>query len=131
MPAGEPDALTSLPESIGNLTGLTSLDVSSTKLTSLPESIGNLTGLQSLDVSETRIASLPESLEKLSSLRKLPLQDLSLDRLPDSIRIIHFDFKTEEADIMDKLSSFRKGIYIHNLYLSKQPITLFYQKKEN
>lgn len=120
----------SLPESIGNLTGLTSLDVSSTQITSLPESIENLTGLMSLDISSTQITSLPESIEKLASLKRLYLQDLSLDRLPDIIRDFHLDFKTPKAAFWDKFISFSEGIYIHNLSLSKQPISLFYQKRE-
>jgi Leucine-rich repeat (LRR) protein len=38
--------INSLPESIGNLTGLNILNLSDTQVTSLPESIGNLTNLQ-------------------------------------------------------------------------------------
>ena len=42
---------TTLPDSIGQLTGLTQLDLSENELTSLPDSIGNLTGLQWLYLS--------------------------------------------------------------------------------
>jgi Leucine-rich repeat (LRR) protein len=40
--------LTELPESLGQLTQLQSLDLSQNELTALPESLGNLTQLQTL-----------------------------------------------------------------------------------
>jgi len=43
--------LTTLPDSIGNLTGLKWLQLSNNELTSLPEEIGNLTGLTELKLS--------------------------------------------------------------------------------
>jgi internalin A len=86
-------ALTSLPESLGRLTGLQSLDLSRNRLTSLPESLrrltsfmlsseltslppdwlGNLTGLQSLNLSDNRLTSLPGWLGKLTNLQSLDL----------------------------------------------------------
>jgi len=42
--------------------------VSNTPITSLPESIGNLTGLNILNLSDTPITSLPESIGNLSRL---------------------------------------------------------------
>ncbi|MER7282147.1 leucine-rich repeat domain-containing protein [Dactylosporangium sp. NPDC000244] len=40
--------LTTLPESLGNLTALTKLDVHENQLTALPEGLGNLTALTQL-----------------------------------------------------------------------------------
>ena len=58
--------LTSLPESLGKLSGLQTLYLSGNQLTSLPESLGKLSGLQKLDLSGNQLTSLPESLGKLS-----------------------------------------------------------------
>lgn len=52
--------LTSLPESIGNLTNLTELRLRANQLTSLPESIGNLTNLTYLDLDNNQLISLIE-----------------------------------------------------------------------
>ena len=64
--------LTELPESIGQLAQLQSLNLSNNQLTSLPESLGQLTKLQSLLLSQNyKLVKLPEwigSLEKLEVL---------------------------------------------------------------
>ncbi len=77
--------LTSLPESIGNLTSLTNLDLSRNYLTSLPESIGNLTSLTNLNLFNNCITSLPESIGNLKLLTNLNLLKNILISLPDSI----------------------------------------------
>jgi len=71
--------LTSLPESIGQLTDLTYLDLSGNQLTSLPESIGRLTNLTHLDLSGNQLTSLPlAQIEKLINLHRLNLSDTPL-----------------------------------------------------
>ena len=77
--------LTTIPESIGNLSCLQRLDLSSTQITTLPESIGNLSNLQSLYLSYTKISTLPESIGNLSSLKDLDLSDMQISTLPESI----------------------------------------------
>jgi leucine-rich repeat protein SHOC2 len=103
--------ITNLPESIGNLTYLTrlnlgfnhldrvpeslfklinliELNLKSNQLNSLPENIGNLDRLIELDLSFNQIASLPASFHRLTKLVELnlagnPLTDLSiLQNLP-------------------------------------------------
>ncbi len=54
--------LSSIPEQIGDLTALTSLNLACNRLTILPEQIGNLTALTSLDLSDNRLTALPHSL---------------------------------------------------------------------
>jgi GTPase SAR1 family protein len=49
--------LTSVPRWLGNLTALTSLDLSGNQLTSVPDSFGNLTALTSLDLSGNPLQS--------------------------------------------------------------------------
>ena len=75
--------LTSLPESLGNLTALTSLDLGYGRLGTLPDWLGNLTSLTSLDVSSNELTSLPESLGNLTALTSLDLSSNQLASLPD------------------------------------------------
>ena len=74
-----------LPESIGQLTNLTSLNLESTSLTVLPESIGELTNLISLDLGGSSLTVLPESVGQLKNLISLDLFHNRLTVLPESI----------------------------------------------
>jgi leucine-rich repeat protein SHOC2 len=77
--------LHSLPDSIGNLTKLTDLDLSCNWLTDIPESISNLTKLTELDLSVNQLNSLPKSIINLSNLVKLSINANNLTSLPESI----------------------------------------------
>jgi leucine-rich repeat protein SHOC2 len=77
--------LSSLPESIGNLSNLTYLWGNDNLLNSLPDSISSLSNLKILDLRRNRIESLPESIGNLSNLANLYLANNRLERLPESI----------------------------------------------
>jgi internalin A len=77
--------LIALPESLGELTHLTRLDVGNNLLTSLPESLGKLEHLERLDVAQNLLTSLPESLVRLGQLRELYVSANQLKALPASI----------------------------------------------
>src|SRR5262245_32753462 len=77
--------LTELPESLGQLTQLQALNLSSNRLTSLPEWLGQLTQLQSLDLSINQLTTLPEQLGQLTKLQWLRLQFNQLTVLPESL----------------------------------------------
>jgi hypothetical protein len=65
-----------LPESIGNLTNLTDLDLSFNDLNTLPKSIGNLTNLNVLDLRENNVRSkyaLPECVGQLRIQSKIDI----------------------------------------------------------
>ena len=79
------DNLTSLPESIGNLTNLEKLNIYINNLTSLPESIGNLINLKELDIYDSNLTSLPESIGNLTNLNNLRINNNNLTSLPESI----------------------------------------------
>ncbi|MBE9032000.1 leucine-rich repeat domain-containing protein, partial [filamentous cyanobacterium LEGE 11480] len=77
--------ISTLPESIGQLTNLTSLDLRDNQLVSLPESIGQLTNLTSLDLRDNQLVSLPESIGQLTRLKSLLLSGNPITNLPDSV----------------------------------------------
>ncbi len=78
--------LTTLPESIGNLSKLERLHLRENQLWLLPKTIGNLHSLQSLDLSKNKLENLPETLGQLTSLRTLDLSENHLADLPETVR---------------------------------------------
>ncbi|NCA28483.1 MAG: leucine-rich repeat domain-containing protein [Proteobacteria bacterium] len=81
--------ITSLPETIGNLTSLQELYLSENQLTSLPETIGNLNSLQILNLSDNQITSLPETIGNLTSLQRLFLiNNDQLSNTPETVSIL-------------------------------------------
>jgi len=76
--------LTSLPESIGNLSNLQELALMNNQLTSLPESIGNLSSLIRLNFYNNQLESMPESIGNIGSLENLYLRENQLISLPES-----------------------------------------------
>jgi len=81
--------LTTLPDSIGNLTNLNTLNLGGNKylggnqLTTLPKSIGNLNNLNELYLENNQLTTLPDSIENLTNLTHLYLNDnpISADEL--------------------------------------------------
>src|SRR6266581_2647024 len=78
-------ALTSLPESLGQLTHLQRLDVTGNQLTALPESLGNLLHLKKLFLDENQLAALPESLGNLLHLEEMHADRNQLTTLPATL----------------------------------------------
>ncbi|KAI3938114.1 hypothetical protein MKW98_018670 [Papaver atlanticum] len=74
-----------LPDSIGKLTGLISLDLSENRITALPAKIGSLSSLTRLDLHSNRIEELTEAIGDLFSLVFLDLRGNQLTSLPASI----------------------------------------------
>ncbi len=61
--------------------GTTKLSLRYMKLTELPEPLGQLTQLQSLNLSSNQLTALPESLGQLSQLQEMDLSDNQLTAL--------------------------------------------------
>ena len=73
-------------QQIGHLTGLQNLNLRRNALTALPNQLGNCHALSSIDVSENQLQQLPASLSALhNSLTSLSLQHNKLSSLPDEI----------------------------------------------
>lgn len=74
-----------LPSTIGGLSSLTRLDLHSNRITELPDSIGELLSLVYLDLRGNHLSSLPASFGRLARLEELDLSSNQLSVLPDSI----------------------------------------------
>ena len=77
--------LTSLPESIGNLSSLSVLALYSNQLTSLPENIGNLSNLEELNLSGNQLISIPNSIINLTNLNVLVVSSNQIEIIPNTI----------------------------------------------
>nr|AAS49214.1 disease resistance protein [Glycine max] len=75
--------LTELPDSVGNLKYLHSLDLSNTDIEKLPESTCSLYNLQILKLNGCRhLKELPSNLHKLTDLHRLELIDTGVRKVP-------------------------------------------------
>ncbi|GAB2231960.1 hypothetical protein Droror1_Dr00010979 [Drosera rotundifolia] len=77
--------IVTLPTTIGGLASLTKLDLHSNRLYDVPESIGDLLSLVYLDLSVNQLSSLPSSVGRLVNLEELKLGSNQLGLLPDAI----------------------------------------------
>ncbi|CAF2133177.1 plant intracellular Ras-group-related LRR protein 4 [Brassica rapa] len=91
-----------LPNTIGKLSSLTKLNLHSNRITHLPESIGELLNLVYLNLSSNQLSSLPSSFSKLSQLEELDLSCNNLPILPESIgslaNLKKLDVETNEIE---------------------------------
>ncbi|TFF87128.1 MAG: TIR domain-containing protein, partial [Promethearchaeota archaeon] len=74
-----------IPESLGVLKDLISLDLPYNQITSIPESIKNLKDLEELFLNSNALKKFPRSLISLKNLKKLNLRDNSIHRILESI----------------------------------------------
>ena len=80
--------LTVLPDSIGKLTNLQTLYCGCNQLSSLPDSIANLTKLQNLYCGGNQLTSLPDSIGKLTNLQEILCDQVVINNLPEHLRKI-------------------------------------------
>lgn len=85
--------ITELPQEIGNLVNLKSLDIQSTSLTKLPQEIGKLINLELLDLKNNNLNELPKEIGKLVKLKHLFLWGNNLTALPKEIgNLVHLEW---------------------------------------
>ncbi|CAM6081489.1 unnamed protein product [Calypogeia fissa] len=77
--------LSSIPESLGQIVTLVSLNLSDNQLKSLPNSIAGLVNLESLKVNSNQLETLPDSIGSLTKLKYLDVSSNALRKLPEGI----------------------------------------------
>lgn len=102
------DQIEWLPDSIGKLSSLMTLDLSENRIVALPATIGGLSSLTKLDLHSNRIAELPDCIGNLLSVVVLDLRGNQLTSLPATFcRLV----RLEELDLSsNRLSSLPESI---------------------
>ena len=77
--------LTKLPEEIGKLKNLTTLDLSTNQISKIPDAIAELKNLTTLDFSTNQISEIPDAIARLQNLIKLHFTGNRIDEIPDAI----------------------------------------------
>lgn len=81
-----------LPDSLGKLSSLVTLNLSENRIVVVPETIGGLSTLQTLDLHSNKILDLPESIGDLLNLVTLNLSGNQLRSLRSSMgRLVHLE----------------------------------------
>lgn len=93
-----------LPATIGGLSSLTRLDLHSNRITELPDSVGNLLNLVYLDLRGNQLTLLPASFSRLVRLEELDLSSNQIAALPDSIgSLVSLKVLNVETNDIDEL----------------------------
>ncbi|NET37361.1 MAG: helix-turn-helix domain-containing protein, partial [Cyanothece sp. SIO1E1] len=77
--------LTTVPQSIGQLSNLTVLDLSQNQLTEVPKELGQLSKLTVLSLSQNQLTEVPKELGQLSKLTVLSLSQNQLTEVPKEL----------------------------------------------
>jgi small GTP-binding protein len=77
--------ITVIPDAIGNLANLTTLDLDNNQITVIPDAIGNLANLTTLDLDRNKITAIPDAIANLVNLTELSLSFNQITAIPDAI----------------------------------------------
>lgn len=108
--------LQALPDNIGNLRSLQTLDISRSGILQLPDSFGKLNQLEKLDLSGTCIRRFPQMLP-FDNLKFCNLMNMTLERIPRQL----LNYKMEIH--VDDFSA--DGLQLADTRILCQPISLF------
>ncbi|KAI8522802.1 hypothetical protein RHMOL_Rhmol13G0024700 [Rhododendron molle] len=111
--------LSSLPNEVGNLISLETLNLGKNKLRTLPDSICNLTRLKKLYLSDCDVSNLPNEIGRLVTLKTLILEGNGLLTLPDSICNLTClkNLNLAHCDVSHLPGEIGRLISLKNLYL--------------
>jgi len=119
-----------IPEEIGNLHNLTSLNIRQCWVEKLPESIGNLHKLTYFWADANELQDLPKSFERLKQLQKLGLRYNQFTVVPSQIfscnSLIDLDLSNNEITSIS--SDFSKLFNLKYLRLSENSLTVLPEK---
>jgi Leucine-rich repeat (LRR) protein len=76
-----------LPEEIGNLNAVTTLDISQNRLSELPPSIGGCVSLVHLRAFQNRLTEIPAGVGSMPGLRELLLSNNALTYVHPAVRL--------------------------------------------
>ncbi|KAI8571129.1 hypothetical protein RHMOL_Rhmol01G0094400 [Rhododendron molle] len=113
-----------LPDGICNLTCLRHWNLVENNVSNLPSGIGRLTLLESLSLSRNSLCTLPDTIGKLSRLKNLFVQNNNLSTLPDGIcnltclKRLHL----EENNVSNLPSGIGRLTSLESLYLSRNSL---------
>lgn len=77
--------LTAIPKFLAQLSNLQTLDLSYNQLTTVPDFLTQLSNLQSLSIGRNQLTAIPESIARLSNLHEFNIRSNQLTAIPDSI----------------------------------------------
>ncbi|MBD1867453.1 leucine-rich repeat domain-containing protein [Cyanobacteria bacterium FACHB-471] len=77
--------ISEIPESIAQLTNLTTLSLDSNQISEIPESIAQLTNLTGVYLYNNQISEIPESIAQLTNLTGVYLYNNQISEIPESI----------------------------------------------
>src|ERR1035437_9648884 len=77
--------LTTIPDSIAQLTQLQQLYLKNSRITDIPDSLGELAQLRGLNLSDNQITAIPSFLVELGDLQSLRLSGNRITAIPDSL----------------------------------------------
>ena len=101
-----------IPDVVTRLPALRLLNFShNIELKKIPENIGDLSRLETLNLNDTAIDQLPDSLGQLQNLRHLYLKDTGIKKLPDSFvqlkNLQHLNIGIAELDLEDAIEKIK------------------------
>jgi hypothetical protein len=118
--------LTALPESIGHLSNLTSLDFRNNKLTTLPRAMRRLSRLRSLDISENEFPAFPSDIFNLASLHVLRLSYVWVDTIVAAADEFASRYEPESDDQSQHIAAnMLRDDYLCHWLICDRPLTEF------
>lgn len=123
----ENERICMLPDEIGDLTELVTLDLSYTGINRIPDAVANLSKLEYLFLDNSLIEEIPAWINKstFSRLQTLTMMALKIHNIPEDIMSLRLPFKDNYI-----YQSWDSGIFIKDLSIKTQPVSLFYQNRK-
>jgi Leucine-rich repeat (LRR) protein len=121
-----------LPDAVTGFSKLTGLNISNNKFTSLPNSLGLLVNLQTLEANNNLIDSIPSSVSMLSKLYRLALVNNRLTTLPDlGTMPALWDLQLSNNLISSLPEKFGDLAFVKDVYLGNNQLTYLPSSIEN